>query len=46
MTIDLNSFNQATQNDPIQKAVADLCAKGVTINRIIFNEGDGDSPHV
>ena len=42
MTIDLNSFNAAIQNDPMQKAVADLCAKGVPINRIIFNEETGD----
>ena len=42
MTIDLNSFNEAIQNDPMQKAVADLCAKGVPINRIIFNEETGD----
>jgi hypothetical protein len=42
MTIDLSSFNEALQNDPMQKAGADLCAAGVPINRVIFNEETGD----
>jgi hypothetical protein len=38
MTIDLSLLNQTIQNDPMHKAVAQLCAEGHAINHVVFNE--------